>query len=53
MNQIIERVEKENWEMTNEMRRLSTRNLLGKKPQWKWDEEHDKMIRKESKDDID
>jgi transposase len=53
MNQVIERVEKENWEMTNGMRRLSTRNLPGKKPQWKWDEEHGKMVRKEGKGGID
>ncbi len=53
MNQTIERVKKENWKMTNEMRRLSTRNLLEKKSQWRWNEEHDKMIRKEDKENID
>jgi hypothetical protein len=39
--------------MINEMKRLSTRNLLDKKSQWKWNEEHDKMIRKENKKNID
>jgi hypothetical protein len=53
MNQALEIIEKENWELINEMRRLFTRNLSDKKPQWKWDEDHEKMIRKESKEEID
>jgi transposase len=53
MNAALKISERENWELINDMRRLSTRNLLGKKPQWKWDENHEKMIRKEDKGGID
>ena len=53
MNAALEASERLNWELTNGMRRLSTRNLPGKKPEWKWDEEHGKMIRKEGKGGID
>jgi transposase len=39
--------------MINDMRRLSTRNILDIKLKWKWNEMHEKMIRKEEKEDID
>jgi hypothetical protein len=53
MNAVLKDKEKENWELTNDMRRLSTRNLPDTKPRWKWDETHGKMVRKEEKEGID
>ena len=53
MNDELEAVEKENWEITNGMRRLSTRNMPGKKPVWKWNEDHGKIVRKAKRGGID
>ncbi|EGU76680.1 hypothetical protein FOXB_12821 [Fusarium oxysporum f. sp. conglutinans Fo5176] len=45
MNEALEPVMKELWELENGMRRLGLRNLSGKKPEWKWKKETSKLTR--------
>ncbi|KAK2468579.1 hypothetical protein H9L39_19738 [Fusarium oxysporum f. sp. albedinis] len=45
MNEALEPVMKELWELENGIRRLGLRNLSGKKPEWKWKKETSKLTR--------
>jgi hypothetical protein len=45
LNAELEPILREEWELENKMRRLSLRNLAGRKPQWKWDAQHGKLTR--------
>jgi hypothetical protein len=49
LNKELEPIMKEQWEITNGMRRLGLRNLPGKKPEWKWKKETGKLTRGEGK----
>ena len=52
MNAELEPILREEWELNMEMARLGLRGQRGKKPQWKWDKKHGKLVR-ESKGGID
>ena len=43
----------EEWELIVSMQRTGLRNKGGKKPVWKWNEKHGKLIRNSSKGGID
>ena len=45
LNEELELVMKEQWELSNGMRRLNLRQLPGKKPEWKWKKETGKLMR--------
>lgn len=45
MNEELEPLMREEWELSNGMRRLHLRQLPGPKPQWKWDKSHGKLMR--------
>jgi hypothetical protein len=47
MNEKLEPILKERWELENGMRRLHLRNLPGRAPEWKWDAKHGKLTRRE------
>jgi hypothetical protein len=52
-NTILEPICKAEWELENSMRRLQIRrNMLGKKPIWKWNKAHSKLVQ-DSKGGID
>ena len=53
INDELEPIAKEEWELANGMRRMGLRNLGDKKPKWRWDEDHGKVIRKGKKGGID
>ncbi len=46
INDRLEPIAKENWELETGMRRMRLRNPGGRKPTWKWDERHGKIVRK-------
>lgn len=45
MNKELEPICREQWELSNGMRRLKLRQLPGKKPEWKWNAENGKLVR--------
>ncbi|KAI7762256.1 hypothetical protein LZL87_006651 [Fusarium oxysporum] len=53
MNEELEPVMKEKWELENGMRRLGLRNLPGKKPEWSWNKANGKLMREGKKGGID
>jgi len=46
LNEELEPMMKENWELQNGMRRLELRNLPGPKPKWRWTTKNGKLTRK-------
>lgn len=44
---------REEWELSNGVRRLNLRQLPGKQPQWRWNEKSGKLSRTKSKGGID
>ncbi|VTT77872.1 unnamed protein product, partial [Fusarium fujikuroi] len=52
LNCELEPKKKEEWELLTAMRKVGLRNLLGKKPAWKWNEKTGKLVRKEGKGGI-
>lgn len=47
INELLEPKLREEWELNTSMRRLKLRNLGGKKPTWKWDAKHGKLVRRQ------
>ncbi len=47
INDALEPTAKEAWELETFMRRMGLRNKAGPKPKWKWDQNHDKVVRKD------
>jgi transposase len=45
LNEELEPLMKKEWELQNGMKRLSLRNLPGKKPDWRWNKETGKLSR--------
>lgn len=45
MNEELEPILREEWELANGMRRMSLRNLPGTKPQWRWNQKNGKLSR--------
>ncbi len=45
LNDELEPILREAWELETKMRRLGLRNPAGKKPEWKWDARHGKLTR--------
>lgn len=45
MNEELEPILREEWELANGMRRMSLRNLPGTKPQWRWNQKNVKLSR--------
>ena len=46
INEALEPLAKENWELEIGMKRMGLRTKGGRKPVWKWDEKHGKVARK-------
>ena len=46
INEILEPVAKENWELGTGMQRMGLRTKGGRKPAWRWNETHGKVVRK-------
>lgn len=46
MNERLEPIAKEEWELETGLRRMVLRNLGGRKLTWRWDERHGKIVRK-------
>ena len=46
INEALEPLAKENWELEIGMKRMGLRTKEGRKPVWKWDEKHGKVARK-------
>lgn len=54
LNDILEPIKRQEWEITTGIRRIHlTRNLGGKKPEWQWNEKNGKIVRNASKGGID
>jgi hypothetical protein len=49
MNKELEPLLKEQWELSNGMRRLELRNLPGRKPQWRFNEKNGKLSRSKNR----
>ena len=45
LNETLESEAKENWELETSMRRMKLRNPGSRKPIWKWDKTHGKVVR--------
>ena len=45
INTELKPIAKAKWEMNTIMRKIGLCNLKGKKPVWKWDKKHGKLIR--------
>lgn len=45
MNEELEPILREEWELAMGVRRMSLRNLLGTKPQWRWNQKNGKLSR--------
>ena len=50
INDVLKSTAKETWELKIFMRRMNLRNKADSKSKWKWDQNHDKMIRKNKED---
>ncbi|KAK2471173.1 hypothetical protein H9L39_17404 [Fusarium oxysporum f. sp. albedinis] len=53
LNEELEPIMKEEWELSNAVRRLGLRNLPGPKPEWKWKEATGKLSRRKGHGGID
>ena len=47
LNKELEPIMREEWELNTKFSRVGLRNKPGKKPVWKWDKSHGKLIRRE------
>ena len=45
LNDELEPMKRQEWELDNGMGRMGLRNKPGRKPKWKWDEKHGKLTR--------
>ena len=43
MNEELEPIMHEQWEITNGIQRMVLQNLPGRKPQWRWNQKHGKL----------
>ena len=53
LNEALEPKLKAEWELNTAVERMGLRNKAGKKPQWKWDKAHGKIVRDGKKGGID
>ena len=53
INKRLEPIKRAEWEITNNMRRMTLRNRPGKKPEWRWNKKNGKIIRDGGKGGID
>lgn len=53
LNEELEPIMKEQWELSTAMKRLDLRQLPGRKPQWRWNQKSGKLGRRSTKGGID
>jgi hypothetical protein len=53
MNEILELIMREEWELSTAMKRMGLRNKPGKAPQWRWNKDNGKLTRGNDKGGID
>ena len=53
INEILEPIRREEWELNKRMERLGLRNKPGIKPTWIWNKDHGKLVREAKKGGID